>query len=87
MSMVGTDFSHRATSRAKVKRQRSVTISRDGNYKRNIYRALLDGRINYQEAIRKTGASRRKAHRTSCTFDPISTCGLSQHSKSASRGY
>jgi hypothetical protein len=86
MSMVGTDFSHGATSRAKVKRERKVTISRIGNYRRNVCRALLDGKITYQQAIKRTGASRRKAHKASCTFDPISTCGLSVYTKQVSRG-
>lgn len=84
--MVGTEFSHRATSVSVKRKVRVATISRDGNYKRNIYRALLDGRIDYQQAIRKTGASRRKAHHASCTFDPMSNCGLSGYTKQCSRG-
>lgn len=83
MGMAGTSFSHGPTSVSKRKRTVSnvVRIKRDGGFKRNVYRAILDGKLTYRDAVHKLGYDKRKAHRKSCTFDPNATLGVSQYTK------
>lgn len=85
MSMAGTNFSHGPTSisrRPGTKVNRAPRVKREGGFKRNVIRALLDGKVTYREAVHKLGYDKRKAHRKGCYFDPMSSLGVSQHTKS-----